>query len=81
VVLVTAVLCIVLAVKTSRGRGGARVGLVLVFALLALVSGVLLASSLAQEGAADTTGAVVFGLNTAACAAVVVLALAAPAEG
>jgi hypothetical protein len=68
---------ILLGVRLLRGRSGARVGLVLLFGLFALVSGSFLTSALADSSGVDLGAAVGSGLNTAACLAVVVLALLA----
>src|SRR3954454_10504842 len=71
---------IVLGFRLLRGRRG-RIGSVLLFGVFALVSGSFLASAFADEFGVDWGAVVGSGLNTAACVAVVVLALMAqPAE-
>lgn len=80
VVLASAVAGILLGLRLRRGRTGARVGLVLLFTLFALVSGSFLASAFADETGVDPGGVVAFGLNTAVCLAVVVSALFAGSD-
>lgn len=77
IVLAAAATGVVLGVKLRRGRSGARIGLAVLFALFAAVSGMFLAASLADSSGVDVGGVIGFGLNTAACLAVVVLAMAA----
>jgi hypothetical protein len=79
-VLAGAVGGILLGVRLRRGRNGARVGLALLFALFAAVSGTFLASALADEFGAEPGGVIGFGLNTAACLAVLVCAVAGRPE-
>lgn len=79
--LASAVLGIVLGRRTVRGEGSASVGLIALFALFAAVSGMFLASALADEFGVDVGAAVLFGANTAACVAVVLLALFAHRGG
>lgn len=74
-VLAGAVGGIVLGVRLRRGRNGARVGLILLFTLFALVSGSFLVSAFADETGVDPGGVAAFGLNTAICLAVVLSAL------
>lgn len=66
---------ILLGIRLRRGRGGARVGLVLLFLLFAAVSGMFLAAALADDSGVEPGGVAMFGLNTAICLAVVVCAV------
>lgn len=79
--LAAAVLGIVLGRRTAGGHGRGSLGLAALFALFAAVSGMFLASAFADETGVDTGGVVLFGANTAACVAVVLLALAARRTG
>lgn len=76
VVLAAAVAGIVLAIRVRRGGHRARAGLGVLFLLFATVSGTFLASALADESGVDVGAAAGFGLNTAACLAVLVSAVA-----
>jgi hypothetical protein len=76
IVLAAAIGGILLGVRLRRGRS-ARTGLVLLFGLFAAVSGSFLASAFADESGVHAGSVLGFGLNTALCLAVVVLALAA----
>lgn len=67
----------VLGRRTLRGHGRASLGLAALFFVFALVSGMFLASAIAAESGIDPGGLLTFGLNTAACVAVVVCALGA----
>ena len=71
---------ILLGVRLRRGRNGARVGLVLLLLLFALVSGSFLASAFADETGVQPGAVVLFGLNTAACLAIIVCAIGARAD-
>lgn len=70
-VLACAVGGVLLGRRVRRGHDGGRVRLGLLFTLFALVSGAFLASSFADESGVDPAGVVGFGLNTAACVAIV----------
>lgn len=75
VVLACAIAGIILGRNLRRGRGGARVGLAVLFGLFTLVSGSFLASVFADETGVQPGGLLGFGLNTAVCVAVVFSAL------
>jgi hypothetical protein len=70
-VLAGAVGGILLGIRVRRGRDGARVGLGLLFAVFAFVSGMFLVSSFADDSGVDPGGVIGFGLNTLACVAIV----------
>jgi hypothetical protein len=73
-VLACAIGGILLGVRLRRGRN-ARVGLVLLFLLFAMISGMFLASALADDLGVEPGGVALFGANTFVCLAVVVCAL------
>lgn len=82
IVLAGAVAGIVLGIQLARrGGGGVRIALAVVFIVFAMVSALFLASALADESGVDVGGVAAFGLNTAACVAVVILSFMARPEG
>lgn len=79
-VLAGAVGGILLGIRVRRGRDGARVGLGLLFAVFAFVSGMFLASAFADDSGVDPGGVIGFGLNTLACVAIVLSTLVGGAD-
>lgn len=79
IVLAAGILGIVLGARMLKGRG--RVAPAVVFTIFALISGLFLVASIADETGADPGGIVVFGANTAACAAIAVCALGSHRRG
>lgn len=76
--LLAAIAGIVLGVKMRRGTGRSRLAPVALFTVLALVSGMFLASSFADKTGVNVWGVVLFGINTALCVAVAGAALVSP---